>query len=158
MHLLKKCTLLSFLLFFCQSFIQTQADIKLIEQKYDQTTSLHTVKLDVSLSENELLYKDYLNFSVDSPDIKVLSWKPSITPINHINSEFKNSKKENKKVFNKNFSLTLKISNNKTQDEIIDKNIHMIYYLESSGKIEKKIDDENATYNEQTKSIGHPTN
>jgi len=92
------------------------------------------IKLHVNVGPEDFLYKDYLTFSVDHPDITLSPWKSSIEPVNHYDVTFKDTKK----IFNQslNFVFTAHHTN---QQPISDAYLHVSYYLYSNHHIDEKI-------------------
>jgi len=84
----------------------------------------------VPVEKEDFVYKDYIEVSVDNPNIELLSWQIDQQPIKHFSKEFR----ETKNIFNKDFTVTLHTAK-KGEGTIEDAHIHLSYYLHSKKGI-----------------------
>lgn len=106
-----------------------QATITLTTKRINQTAT--ELSIEVDLAENDYMYKDYINFSVDHPAITLSSWKSSLDPVNHYDTTFK----ETKKIFNQKVIFTL-IAH--TADRTVpDAHLHFSYYTHAKNHLDE---------------------
>lgn len=87
----------------------------------------------ITLKPKDFIYKDNINFSVDHPDIKLSDWHVSTDAVAYYDPTFKNTKK----IFNKNFTITLHATRIGT--EVNDAHLYFTYYQHSQKKITQKL-------------------
>lgn len=87
------------------------------------------ITITVPVAKNDFLYKDYISFSVDHPDIQLSPWKSNIESTSHYDTRFKDSKK----IFNKDVTITLTAQ--KKSDAIKHARLYFNYYLHSKNHI-----------------------
>ena len=101
-----------------------------------QTSDTHTrnITLSVPVPSGDLIYKEYITFSVDHPDVTLSDWRSTNDPISFYDSAFK----ETKQAFNKNFELTLqaRIEENTNLQQV---NLHFSYYAKSQKKVVEEV-------------------
>lgn len=73
-------------------------------EKIDDNTQELTVKF--ALGKENYLYKDSIDFSIDSPDFKLSDWATEQVAVQAFD---KNKFKDNRSVYNKNTTVRLKI-------------------------------------------------
>ncbi|HEV2601265.1 MAG TPA: hypothetical protein VGT41_03125 [Candidatus Babeliales bacterium] len=100
---------------------------------HDIDTHTIGITITVPIQGNDFLYKDYISFSVDHPDIQLSSWKSNIESTTHYNTRFKDSKK----IFNKDVTITLTAQ--KKTDTIKQARLYFNYYLHSKNHISEII-------------------
>jgi len=118
------------------------------------------IAVQVNLDKEDFVYKDHINISADHPDIILSEWKVDIAPTNHFSKEFRN----NKKIFNKSFTISFKASKKAdTNYNIRNAHIHLAYYLHSKhGMIEETIPFNlslryaRETYQDTYHNVSHP--
>lgn len=104
--------------------------ITLVSQK--QNPNSYELEFDVPLSAGDGMYQDDLSFSVDHPDVEIISWKPSIEPVSKYDATFK----KNKKIFTQPFAITVEL--HKKNPEIKNARLYVTYYLTSQKNITQK--------------------
>ncbi len=112
------------------SFYSHPKQIQLVSQT--QNSDTYELVFDVPMQINDIMYHDYLSFSVDHPDISIDSWNTSIEPISKYDTTFK----KNKKIFTEPFSITVILRTK--NPEVRDANLYMTYYLRSQKNITQK--------------------
>lgn len=92
-----------------------------------QSLDEHTLNIiiTVKLSPHDFLYKDYISFSVDHPDITLSSWQSSQDPVPFFDPLFK----ETKKVYNKTTTFTLQARSTRP---LQDAHLYFNYYQQSN--------------------------
>jgi thiol:disulfide interchange protein DsbD len=101
------------------------------QQADDQTTQ---IKLFFELDQHEILYKDSLQFSVDSPSISLSDWHATIPAINR----YDESLRETKAVFNESFSLILfALKHNETEKH--DSYLYLTYQLANQDNPQQEV-------------------
>lgn len=90
---------------------------------------IYNVTVTFPLEEDDVIYKDHLEFSVDNPNLKLTDVKIQTEPVNQYDPVFK----ETKKVFTSDVVAQLTIQ--ALSDEITDANLHVSYYQKSHKKI-----------------------
>ena len=119
----KVCSLLLSIFFFIPLFSEfPQLEINKINDNSREIT------ITFQIEKNDAVYQQYLDVSVDSPDVTLSSWKASIDSESIYDITFK----ENKNVFIQPFSISLKAEHSSAVD---DATIHLTYYLRSQKKI-----------------------
>lgn len=88
------------------------------------------ITLDFQLAPNTVIYRDYLNLSIDHPDMQIVSWQTSCEPTTKYDEAFK----ENKQVFTKNFSITARAKSNGSSFPE-QAQLHCVYYTSEQKKI-----------------------
>ena len=63
----------------------------------------HQLTVNITLPRGDFIYKDYLDFSVDHPDVTLSDWHASMNSVPYYDPTFR----ETKQIFNKNFKVTL---------------------------------------------------
>lgn len=94
----------------------------------------HTLQIAVTieLSPNDFVYKDYISFSVDHPDITLSSWQVSQEPTSFFDPLFK----ETKKIFNKTTTFTVQARANQA---ISNAHLYFNYYQHSNKNIDQTV-------------------
>lgn len=117
-----------FLLFF--TTVNTTVSIE--QTSINPTTNTLSIHFDVP--QGDFLYKEYLNFSVDNPNVTLSKWQADKESVERYSPTFK----ETKQVFDQSVALTLHVE--KTDDKTIDNaHVHMSYYQACDKKINEKI-------------------
>jgi len=120
------------ILFLC-STISVFAKTDVSYRTIDETTK--QIDVTIQLQKNDYVYKDYISVAADHPEIDLSEWKVDIQPTNHFSKEFR----ETKKVYDKNFTLTVEVTK-KPEAKTENTHIHLSYYLAShKGIVEKTI-------------------
>ncbi len=96
----------------------------------DDATTL--VKLNLDLDANEYAYKDYIDFSVDNPDVELVGWESTTEPESVYDVTFK----ENKKVYKNKLAFNVKV---KTSASAQEANLHFSYYRTRDKAITQEI-------------------
>lgn len=91
-----------------------------------------TITISIPLKQNDWLYKEYLNFSIDNPNISLSLWKADHLAESKYDAHFQ----ETKKVFTHPTTITLTATTH--THECINTYLHMTYYLKSEKKIVTK--------------------
>jgi len=95
-----------------------------------QQIDAHTQSLSFifEIPEGDFIYKDYLDFTVDSPNITLSEWHSNRSPIEYYDSTFKATKK----IYTKTFTITVQAkSEHLIQDQAC---VHATYYQHSQKK------------------------
>jgi len=95
------------------------------------------ISVQINLENGDFAHKDHISISVDHPEIELSEWHTDIEPVNYFSKEFR----ENKQIFDKNFTINFEASKKATnQISITDAHIHLVYYLNSKkGMVEEII-------------------
>ncbi len=88
---------------------------------------------DFMFENNDFLYKDYLDFSVDNPTVTLSEWKSSREPVNHYDTKFKNTKK----IFSKPVTFTL-TAHRPLHIPDTPAHLHINYYIHSKKRMLEK--------------------
>jgi len=119
------------LLFFYTTI--TNSKTEFTSKKVDENTQ--KINLNINVNDGDFIYKDYIDISVDHPDIVLSDWHSDDASTKHFSKEFKAIKK----IFDKDFSVAFSATK-KTNAEIKDAHIHLSYYLNSAkGIVEETI-------------------
>lgn len=122
---------LSFLIFLLLISFETGANISFSSTRLDNQQLRLT--FDFILPRGDFVYQDYLDISVDHPDVSLSEWSTSINSSPYYDPSFK----ETKQIFNKNFTLTITA---KAQGANIENaQTYLTYYQRSHKKITQKI-------------------
>ena len=124
-----KRILLPLLLFAC-AIAHSKTDITYT--KVDEVTK--KIDLSIKLAEGDFVYKDFIDISVDSPDIELSSWQIDQDSIKHFSKEFR----ETKNIFKKDFTVSFNVKN-KDNHPNNDAHIHLTYYLHSKKGVVEEI-------------------
>jgi len=92
------------------------------------------ITLKINLEKDDLIYKDYIEITVDHPDITLSDWIASKKATNFFSKEFSDTKK----VYKKDITITLQASKSSDSD-ISDANIHLSYYLHSKNGLVEEV-------------------
>jgi len=98
----------------------------------DETTK--KIDLSIKLSEGDFIYKDYIDISVDSPNVQLSSWQTDQETIKHFSKEFR----ETKNIFKKNLIISFN-AKKKNDFDVQDAHIHVTYYLNSKKGVVEEI-------------------
>jgi len=114
-----------------------------------QKTDIHTrnITLSVPVPSGDLIYKEYISFSVDHPDVTLSEWRSTNDPISFYDSAFK----ETKQAFNKNFELTLQ-AQIEEHTNIEQVNLHFSYYAKSQKKVVEEVIPLVLSHNQQSQT------
>lgn len=95
-----------------------------------QSLDEHTINIatTVKISPPDFLYKDYISFSVDHPDITLSSWQASQNSVPFFDPLFK----ETKKIYNKTTTFTLQAQSTRP---LHDAHLYFNYYQQSNKHI-----------------------
>jgi len=120
---------MSFILSFFITFINAKNLIKI------ESINEENVKIDISVTvkKNDFILKDYLDISLDNPNIEILNIEYSIEPKYMFIGEY------NKRlaVFDKDFTISLNVRKiNNTNDET---NLFLSFYKNNSESIQEKV-------------------
>jgi len=101
-------------------------------KKTSNTTS--SIKINFELEPNDFIYKEYIQLSVDDPNIILSEWQSNREPITYYDSNFKDTKK----IYNENFTITVQAhyDPNKIHDKI---NMRVDYLSHKKGSFGEKI-------------------
>ncbi len=119
------CYVFCITLFFIASSIQPKTSIT--SNHIDENTL--GIILNIELPPGDFIYKEYIDFSVDHPDIQLSDWHSDSNPVSHYDPSFK----ETKKIYDKNFAITLNVtkqSSIKAQDAYL----HFTHYSHTQKK------------------------
>jgi len=89
---------------------------------------VYKITLLFNLNSGDFIYKNYIKFSIDHPDIILSKWKSSIKPISYYNPVYKN----NKLVFNKSFAAIMYVK--VTDKKALHAFLYCTYYQHSKKK------------------------
>ncbi len=81
-----------------------------------------------NIPANDFIYKDYLTFTADSPDIELSQYQTDIEPIMYYDQQFGDTKS----IYNKSFSATIHAK--MLNDRITPSFIHITYYQHSKKR------------------------
>ncbi len=95
-------------------------------KKVSDTEQIATVTF--TMKPGDYLYSDYLNISVDHPDITA-TWQPTTEPITHFDPVFK----ENKKIFKDSVDVTVHLMHKRIGIEYA--HLHCTYYQSTQGTL-----------------------
>ncbi len=103
------------------------ATVTMHTQAVDEQTQ--TITFTVPVPQGSYVYKDYLHVAVDHPGVTLSEWKANTDAATHFDTAFK----DNKKVFDKDFVITLQASSKDTNHD--DAHLQLTYYLNTNKKI-----------------------
>ena len=127
--LIRQIALISIISIMCVGIVSPQAKIHI--STIDKTTQ--KVYIEIHLDKDDFIYKDYIDISVDNPDITISEWQSDRQTSDYFSKEFR----ETKKIYNTDFTITCNIQHTSVAD-ITDSNIHLSYYLHSKkGLVEE---------------------
>lgn len=87
------------------------------------------ITLTIPVPEGTYIYKEYLDISVDNPEITLSPWQANLESVQQYDPVFK----ETKKVFNKNITIHLQAT--AAEPSVGNAHIHVVYYLNTNKKI-----------------------
>lgn len=86
--------------------------------------SMLIIKLKFNLTPDELLLKDFLQFSTDDPNFSTTSWNIKQETVSHYLSSIKNSKR----MFAQSFTAVLKLTTTQETEQKIPCHLHISYF------------------------------
>lgn len=113
------------------TYFEIHTNITFSSSPLDDKTSQLTFSF--KIPRGDFIYKDYINFSIDTPNVTLSDWEASINSISYYDPSFK----ETKQVFNKDVTLTINAT--QTNTTLINANIYLSYYQHSHKKIVQKL-------------------
>lgn len=117
-----------FLIPFYTTFIVAQQ-----ENSHTQPPIVHKdIVVHVEIPQGDFIHKELLSLHMDHPHAKIVSWQPSIDAVNKYDPLFK----EDKKVFDRPFNLTINMN---YPDDTHDVNLHVSYYRHSMQGMQEEV-------------------
>src|SRR5579859_6181685 len=113
-------------------YIQHASQLHIKKQCMTQDT-IETI-LELNIEDGEYVYKDFINFSTDHPDVKITEMLIEPESENQYVASFHATKP----VYKKDLTITLKVEK-PVEQSISDAHIHMTYMTSLSKKIEEFI-------------------
>ncbi len=113
-------------------------DPTIIIEPINDTT--YDISITIPIEGNEAVYEDYLDVSIDNPNVSLSAWQPSSVPDSMYDTTFK----ETKRLYTETVTLSLQA----TASEPIDATIHLNYYPRSQKKIMHQMFPVSFTYSE----------
>src|SRR5579872_5316108 len=103
------------------------ANIAITTRAVDEHTQ--TITLTIPVPAGSYVYKEYLNLTVDHPEVTLSEWSADRDAATHFDTAFK----DNKKVFDKDFTITVQA---KTKADRLDNaQLHVAYFVNTNKKI-----------------------
>ncbi len=113
------------------TYVEIHTNIAFSYSPLDDKTS--QLSFSFKIPRGDFIYKDYIDLSIDTPNVTLSDWETSINSISYYDPSFK----ETKQIFNKNITLTINAT--RTNITPIDANIYLSYYQHSHKKIVQKL-------------------
>ena len=129
MPLLKKISLFSLISILYVGIASPQSKIQIS----DRDKETQQIDITISIDKGDFVYKDYIDISIDNPDVEITDWHSDQNSVDYFSKEFR----ETKKIYNTDFTMSCNLLNNSGCD-ISNSNIHVAYYLHSKkGLVEE---------------------
>ncbi len=92
-----------------------------------------TITIPFDIAQGDRMYHDYLDFTVDNPDIKIVAWHTDSEPVSSYDPTFKT----NKKIYDHNITVMIDLEG--PADAFNDAHLHINSYKKSNKKISQKL-------------------
>lgn len=94
-----------------------------------------TITINFPFKKNNYVYKDYLDFSIDDPNIVLSEWQTNQPAVQKYDPHFK----EYKKIFTKPLTITLDMHHTSTNYPTDTAYLHMTYYSTAKNSLQRKV-------------------
>ncbi len=128
--LIKKASILLPLLILL-TYVKVYTNITFSYSPLDDKT--YQLTFSFKIPRGDFVYKDYIDLSIDAPNVTLSDWEASTNSISYYDPSFK----ETKQIFNKDVTLT--INSTLINVTLVNANIHLSYYQHSHKKIVQKL-------------------